>query len=180
MSLRQPCQCCNGFMGSTKKCSDGDVQRDLSRAPSSAPADEASRVAKSTSYFTGGPSAIDLWGIAGDKGLFLFELKKAENKKLGALAELFFYSMVMNDVQRGVLGFGPTKANTDGAYHAIPKTKSIDAYILAPDFHPLIKRKDAAVLKIFNEAFASAGMPIRFGLARLLAQHPFVEIAKQA
>jgi hypothetical protein len=137
------------------------------------------RVAKSTSVFTGGRSAIDLWGIAGDK-LFLFELKNARNKKLGVLAELFFYAMVMHYLQRGVLGLRPTTVKAAQPYHAITKTNSIDAYILAPDFHPLIERKDAAVLKIFNEAFASAGMPIRFGLARLLEQHPFVEIAKQA
>lgn len=138
------------------------------------------KVAKSTSVFTGGRSAIDLWGIAGDKGLFLFELKNARNKKLGALAELFFYSMVMHDLQRGVLGLGRTTAKAERPYHAITETKSIDAYILAPNFHPLIEKKDAAVLKLFNEAFASAGVPIRFGLARLLAQPPFVEIVKHA
>jgi hypothetical protein len=138
------------------------------------------RVAKSASVFTGGRSAIDLWGLGGDKGLFLFELKNARNKKLGALAELFFYSMVMHDLQRGVLGLGRTTAKAERPYHAITKTKTIDAYILAPNFHPLIEKKDAAVLKLFNEAFASSKIPIRFGLARLLAQAPFVEIVNQA
>jgi hypothetical protein len=44
----------------------------------------------------------------------------------------------------------------------------------------LIEKKDAAVLTLFNEAFMSEKIPVRFGLARLLAQPPFVEIVKQA
>jgi hypothetical protein len=132
-------------------------------------------VAKRASIFTGGRSAIDLWGIATER-LVLFELKNARNKKLGALAELFFYSMVMYDLQRGVLEFGTTKAKTERPYQAISKTKGIDAYILAPMFHPLMEGKNAAVLRLFNEAFVSAGMPFRFGLARLEPQAPFVSL----
>ncbi len=139
----------------------------------------AGRVCEESMVFPGKKSAIDLWGIAGGK-LVLFELKNAGNTGLGALAELFFYSLVMHDLQRGVFGYDPEKTDYSGRYHAITKTKSIDAYILAPRFHTLIGKREAAVLDLFNEAFASAGLPIRFGLAQLFEQSPYVDIVKQA
>ena len=54
------------------------------------------RVTKGGHIFTGGKSAIDLIGIRGDT-LVLFELKKAGNRKAGAVSELLFYANVMRD-----------------------------------------------------------------------------------
>ena len=53
-------------------------------------------VAKATSLFTGGKSAIDLWGRNGES-LHIFELK-ANNEKVGVLSELFFYACYAYDL----------------------------------------------------------------------------------
>lgn len=55
--------------------------------------------------FTGGKSAIDLLGLADDGALWVLELKTARNIKVGALSELFFYSMVLHDARLGRIGF---------------------------------------------------------------------------
>jgi hypothetical protein len=54
------------------------------------------RVADEHQIFTGGKSAIDVIGIRSDT-LVLFELKKAGNRKAGAVSELLFYASVMRD-----------------------------------------------------------------------------------
>lgn len=108
--------------------------------------------------FTRGHSAIDLWGVSKNgKKLFLFELKKEGNERLGILSEMFFYSYVMADVQAKRFKFD--KSNTE-----IEETKSIDTYILAPDWHPLI---DAEMLRIINNAFKRRKARIRFGAIKL-------------
>ena len=47
--------------------------------------------------FTGGKSAIDLIGLGRAGAIWLLELKTSRNIKVGALSELFFYSMVLHD-----------------------------------------------------------------------------------
>lgn len=109
--------------------------------------------------FTRGHSAIDLWGVSKRaKKLFLFELKKEGNERLGILSEMFFYSYVMADVQAERFKFDKPNAE-------IEETKSIDTYILAPDWHPLIDEK---MLQIINEAFERHELSIRFGTIRLV------------
>lgn len=93
-------------------------------------------------FFTGGKSAIDLWGIR-EKTLCLFELKTAKNTKVGVLSELFFYAMLEHDEQNGWL-------KRDGEVgDKIRATNQIEAYILAPKCHPLITK---AVFKLLNDA----------------------------
>jgi hypothetical protein len=109
--------------------------------------------------FTRGHSAIDLWGVSrNEKKLFLFELKKEGNERLGILSEMFFYSYVMADVQAKRFKFDKPNAE-------IEQTKSIDTYILALDWHPLIDEK---MLQIINEAFERRELSIRFGAIRLV------------
>jgi hypothetical protein len=109
--------------------------------------------------FTRGHSAIDLWGVSKNgKKLFLFELKKEGNERLGILSEMFFYSYVMADVQLKRFEFN--KPNEE-----IEQTKTIETYILAPDWHPLIDEK---MLQIINEAFERHEPRIRFGAIRLV------------
>jgi len=92
--------------------------------------------------------------------LFLFELKKNGNEKLGVLSELFFYSYVMADVQTGRFKFW--KSNLE-----IEQTESISSYILAQKCHPLI---DETILSMVNQAFKEIGLNIRFGSVKIEQQ----------
>ncbi|MGJ4848984.1 hypothetical protein ACH6CV_01900 [Bacillota bacterium Meth-B3] len=56
-----------------------------------------SDVKSNNNIFTGGKSAIDLWGIDGD-AFHLIELKAGGNKKLGIISEMFFYANYAYDV----------------------------------------------------------------------------------
>jgi len=121
--------------------------------------------------FTRGHSAIDLWGVSKEaKKLFLFELKKEGNERLGILSEMFFYSYVMADVQAGRFKF--KKPNAE-----IEQTESIDTYILAPDWHPLI---DEEMLKMVNEAFDKSDQKISFGAIKIPNTSEIYEVTVNA
>jgi hypothetical protein len=47
-------------------------------------------VSKQAAIFTGGKSAVDVWGISSDKSLVIFELKADDNEKVGVISEAFF------------------------------------------------------------------------------------------
>ena len=55
------------------------------------------KVSRDTHYTTGDRSAIDIWAIKGDC-LSVFELKIPENKPLGIISELMFYTNVLDDI----------------------------------------------------------------------------------
>jgi len=90
--------------------------------------------ARNTAIFTGGKSAIDIWGIGKDKSMVIFELKAEGNKSVGVISELFFYAMVSKDEQNRVF----SRHGEGGAGDQISTTSHIKAMILAPDIHPLI------------------------------------------
>lgn len=98
-------------------------------------------VAKGHEVFTRGKSAIDLIGIRGDT-LFLFELKKANNRHAGAVSELSFYASVMRDAigASAIFKFESKSAEKNCAIgpEDILRCSKIHAVLLAPDFHPLI------------------------------------------
>ena len=90
---------------------------------------------------------FDLWGHNNGKEVYLFELKKDGNNKLGIISELFFYSCLMKDFihivkttefqnhvdnkktfYRGFKEFVEQAKNSD----------SVKAFFLVPDFHPFI------------------------------------------
>ena len=138
------------------------------------------RVAKSTSHAVSprGSAAVDLWGISEDT-LQIFELKKFPGKSraqpLGILSELFFYTMLMRAVQQKALAFSRDRAK-DGAFRRIAETKRIRAWLLAPQFHPLIAYGDDPVIALLNEGFTAAGEPIMWGRARLTAVGGFEKL----
>lgn len=116
-------------------------------------------VSNANEVFPGKKGAIDIWGV--DKGsttLFLFELKKEGNKPLGIMSELFFYSFVLADAQARRFKF--EKPNPE-----IEQTGKIAAYILAPEWHPLI---DEEMLKLVNEACSRVGAKIGFGAIKII------------
>ena len=89
-------------------------------------------------------SAIDIWGIGKANELLLFELKAEGNNKVGIITELYFYSCVMNRVQKGQFTYEKYDIlNLD----RITKTKKIKAYFFAPALHPLI---DKALVDYLN------------------------------
>lgn len=99
------------------------------------------RVANGNRIFTGGKSGIDLIGIRRDT-LVLFELKKARNRKVGAVSELLFYASVMRDAigASAIFKLDSKSAEKNCAIgpEEILRCSKICAVLLAPDFHPLI------------------------------------------
>jgi hypothetical protein len=100
------------------------------------------KVKKGHEIFTRGKSAIDLIGIRKDNTLVLFELKKARNRKVGAVSELLFYASVMRDAigASAIFEFESKSAEKNCAIgpEDIIRCSKICAVLLAPDFHPLI------------------------------------------
>jgi hypothetical protein len=112
--------------------------------------------------FTGGKSAIDLVGVDGTGALWLLELKTPRNIKVGALSELFFYSMVLNDARLGRIVFhdksaGPRSTITSASITAAPR---IHARVLAEASHPLLS---PAVFDTLNKAAAARGWAVDYG-----------------
>jgi hypothetical protein len=120
-------------------------------------------VNKNNSVFTGGKSAVDIWGIGEDKELYIFELKAKDNKKVGILSEIFFYAMVLNDEQTGKF---ERKKNVGSPFspegEKIRKTKSLNALILTPEIHPLLSQN---CFNLLNEALRDRG--IKFGYVKM-------------
>lgn len=124
-------------------------------------------------------SAVDLWGIGKDnKILYIFELKDIKNMKVGAISELFFYAMLMEDIQKGKIKFGKKSKCKLKPEENIPATDKIKAYILAPKLHPLI---DKEVFNMFNQAFIDKGRSVEFGHLKFgdkLGRISYVKICK--
>lgn len=118
------------------------------------------------SFFTGGKSAIDLWGM-NDDTLTLIELKynygKSVNKKVGIISELFLYACTMRDMVLGIIQ-PPTKSPTKEEtmlYERITSFRRVKAEMLSNGFHPLLDNE--AVLTILNRNAFNENIPITFG-----------------
>ena len=102
-------------------------------------------------FFTGGLSAIDLWGTK-ENVLSLIELKYGtKNIKVGIVSELFLYSCVMRDMIKGVIekpSSTISKASETAFYENARKYRQVKAYMLANEYHPLIEND--AVLNLLN------------------------------
>jgi len=112
--------------------------------------------------FTGGKSAVDLIGLDRDGALWLLELKTASNFKVGALSELFFYSMVLNDARDGRLIFhgGPAGARATITPAQIRAAPRIHARLLAGSSHPLLTE---AVFGKLTTAAVARGWAVDYG-----------------
>ncbi len=111
-------------------------------------------VSKETHYSPGNKSAIDIWAINKNE-LILFELKKPNNKPLGIISEIMYYTNVMNDLLSHRINFerpdeslNVSKAieknyrNFGVFYEAYAKgtIRSIKAVLLTCGIHPLITK----------------------------------------
>lgn len=120
-------------------------------------------------FFTGGKSAIDLWGM-NDDTLTVIELKynydKSVNKKVGIISELFLYACTMRDMILGIIQSpieSPTKEEKM-LYERIRSFRRIKAEMLSNGFHPLLD--NAAILTILNHNAFQENVPITFGKTR--------------
>lgn len=118
------------------------------------------KVSSETAIFPGGKSAADLWATSKDGALVLFELKAEGNNQVGAISELFFYSMVLADEQRGIF----SREGEEGGI--ICSTTSLKAMLLAPNKHPLIREKVFSLLNDNKEE-------IEFGYVHIDPSSPF-------
>jgi hypothetical protein len=105
------------------------------------------KVSKSASIFTGGKSAIDIWGFNKENELLVFELKADNNEKVGIISELYFYVCVLQMVRTQVFKHENCIAENEHLLK-IPATKKIKAYFLSPTLHPLV---DKEILVLLNE-----------------------------
>lgn len=105
------------------------------------------KVSKSASIFTGGKSAIDIWGFNKSNELLVFELKADSNEKVGIISELYFYVCVLQMVRKQIFEH-KNCLNENKHLLEIPATKKIRAYFLSPTLHPLV---DKEILKLLNE-----------------------------
>ncbi len=101
-------------------------------------------VSKTTKVFTGAKSAIDIWGINGQNEFCLFELKKDDNKMVGALTEMFFYSALIQNVIDGELLLLEGMPEAD----EISQCDGVNCFLLAPNTHHLI---DNEVFQVLNQ-----------------------------
>ena len=104
-------------------------------------------ISKEASMFTYGHSAIDLWGIK-DDALYIFELKKITNKKVGIISEALFYLWVMSDTinkkfKYEIIGRIPQYRNFNRLYSAIEEERisKIKSVLLIEKLHPLISKE---------------------------------------
>lgn len=111
--------------------------------------------ADGSSFFTGGNSAIDLWGIDIDGYLKVFELKYIDgiktkkNIKIGIISELFLYVNIMRDIVLGKIGAPNAKLIEEkDLYSRITDLKGVKGIFLTNELHPLIEHGKA--LEILN------------------------------
>ena len=117
-------------------------------------------------FFTGGMSAIDLWGTKDD--IFtIIELKynggKTKNIKIGIISEIFMYSCIIRDIIRGLILKADKTPNEHEQqfYENSKQYKHIVASMLSDKFHPLLE--DEKMLSIMNHQIVAEGdVDIRF------------------
>lgn len=110
-------------------------------------------IKKETGIFTGGSSAIDLWGLGGDASgtqMVIYELKTLKRQKssgpsakVGIISELMFYAHYAYDMYLERKGFQPTppkNGKDPRGYRRLAEANiiGIRAYMLTDKLHPLI------------------------------------------
>lgn len=104
-------------------------------------------------FFTGGMSAIDLWGMKDDI-LSIIELKynggETKNKKVGIISELFMYSNIMRDIISGIIvqPEATPKKNEETFYLRHQSFHTLKAFMFSDEYHPLVDNEK--VFEILN------------------------------
>lgn len=113
-------------------------------------------------FFTGGQSAIDLWGRK-DSTLTIIELK-CHNIMVGIISELFLYICVTISLAKGEISTPNTCAleHESLLFANIRRVNTFHAEMLADEFHPLLENE--AVLSILNDNLSvNGGVKLHFG-----------------
>lgn len=113
-------------------------------------------------FFTGGQSAIDLWGLK-DSTLTVVELK-CDNIMVGIISELFLYICVTISLAKGEISMPCTCVleHESSLFANIRRVTSFHAEMLADEFHPLLENE--AVLSILNDNLSmNEGVNLHFG-----------------
>ena len=96
------------------------------------------KISNNTRLFTGGKSAIDFWGISGNT-LNIIELKVGNNKKLGVISEIFFYTCIMRDFHIKDNFAKPSNYKKVGrGFDKIKNIKKVNGIILTEEKHTRI------------------------------------------
>lgn len=120
----------------------------------------AKEKAKKTRIFSGGSSAIDLWGVnVNDNSFCIYELKKIEgNDSVGIISELYFYANIMCDLLNHRNGFELNQ--TDSKFRGynqiidlIKKNKDIKikAYFLVKKLHSRVEELKNEIIELLNK-----------------------------
>ena len=114
---------------------------------------------KCNAVFTGGASAIDLWGISEDrKSLCIYELKIEGNEKVGIISELFFYANLLFDIYSDNKNFSTIK-NKKKKYRGyellqdLSDIQKVCAVFLSPKLHLAITEEVIQKLNTTNIEF---------------------------
>ena len=116
-------------------------------------------------FFTGGMSAIDLWGMK-DNILTIIELKynggKTKNKKVGIISELFMYSNIMRDIISGriIRPASTPNQNEDDFYERHQTFSELKCFMLSDEYHPLVDNEK--VIEVLNSCPCSDGIKVTF------------------
>ena len=133
------------------------------------------KVSRNTHYTTGQKSAIDIWAIRNQE-LYIFELKKADNKKLGVISELMFYTNIMQDILSHRIQYRlDTKMQVAiennfrgfGDLYRLYKSgniQNINAIILSQNVHPLIQ---LPLLDFINDSARLKYCRIRYSMQKV-------------
>lgn len=108
-------------------------------------------VSNDNRIFSGGKSAIDFYGVDYDKKtIVIFELKCKNNKKVGILSELLFYTMFIIGILQRKFIYDNSKTGDLKDRLSIDEIEIVKACFLVHDMHPLI---DPFVIDLLNQAF---------------------------
>ncbi|MCQ2182145.1 MAG: hypothetical protein MJY89_01910 [Bacteroidales bacterium] len=117
--------------------------------------------------FTGGQSAIDLWGL-NNRVLTIIELKyshkKTPNTKVGIISELFLYACIMRDLIGGIIPV-PHNAKLEHERELFAKIGTVEiikAEMLADAYHPMIEN-DKVFDTLNNNSTKEEGATIVYG-----------------
>ena len=108
-------------------------------------------VKKDNSVFTGGKSAIDIFGVDYDKKtIAIFELKCSKNEKVGILSELLFYTMFIIEMLQQNFVFADTGTKNKNRRIQVDKIERLKACFLVEKLHVLL---DNNIIDLLNQAF---------------------------
>lgn len=113
-------------------------------------------------FFTGGQSAIDLWGRK-DTTLTVVELK-CDNIMVGIISELFLYICVTISLAKGEISTPNTCVleHESLLFANIRSVNTFHAEMLADEFHPLLENE--AILSVLNDNLSmNEGVKLHFG-----------------